>query len=178
MSSKHLVIIDGSNLAYRLFHARRTSKYGLVVNRYGVPITISNSFLVSARSLVNELGASNLAIAFDPPDNKSLIRKRIYPDYKANRKTLDNQKDFNIDLRNTKALVKESNIPCFELPDYEADDIIATLSELAIKESFTVTIVSNDADLLQLVDDVKRIKVLSVIQGNKTLFDRKAVIEK
>ncbi|NBX04023.1 MAG: DNA polymerase I, partial [Alphaproteobacteria bacterium] len=89
------------------------------------------------------------AVIFDAA--RKTFRNDIYPEYKAHRPPAPD------DLIPQFALVREATralgLPAIELLDYEADDIIATYAARAREQGITVTIVSSDKDLMQLIGD-------------------------
>ena len=88
-------------------------------------------------------------VAFDA--GKTTFRTEMYADYKGGRaKTPD---EFREQFPFIRELLDHLGIRHYELAQYEADDIIGTLGRLAEKDSFDVTIVSGDKDLIQLTDE-------------------------
>ena len=79
------------------------------------------------------------------------FRHSIYPDYKANRPPCP------VDLSPQFPLIEQMatayGIPRVSAPNYEADDVIATLATLASGRGVHVNVVSSDKDLMQLVTD-------------------------
>jgi len=101
-----------------------------------------------------------LAVAFDK--GRVTFRHAEFADYKAQRAATPE------DLRPQFALIKQvlraMGIPVFELDNYEADDLIGTLTLLGEKQGMHAVIVSGDKDMLQLVDD--NTDALSYPEGN------------
>ncbi|MCP4547253.1 MAG: hypothetical protein GY835_12410 [bacterium] len=99
--------------------------------------------------LINREEPSHMAVVFD--SGPLTFRNEIYPDYKANRSE-------------TPADLVQQFEPCFELaqalglrsvrlPNFEADDVLATLTEKCVAGERDVLIISGDKDLAQLVTD-------------------------
>ena len=92
---------------------------------------------------------THLAIIFDK--SEITFRNKLYPDYKAHRPPAPD------DLIPQFALIREAvrafDLPCLEQDGFEADDLIATYARLAGERGATITIVSSDKDLMQLVTD-------------------------
>ena len=137
------MILDGS-LTYRAFHAINplTTSQGVATNAvYG----FTNMLL----RLIEDEKPDYLAVAFDK--GRVTFRHAEFADYKAQRAATPE------DLRPQFALIKQvlraMGIPVFELDNYEADDLIGTLTLLAEKKGMHAVIVSGDKDMLQLVDD-------------------------
>ena len=92
---------------------------------------------------------SHAAVIFDAA--RVTFRNRLYPEYKAHRPPAPD--DLIPQFPLVRAATEAMNLPAIELADYEADDIIATYARKAQKQGFTVTIVSSDKDLMQLISD-------------------------
>ena len=142
-----LFLVDGYALVYRAFHAAGNRP---LVTRRGentaIPWGIAN-FLDRVRRVhqpellgwVHDAGLSN--------------RETEYAEYKANRVALEEaaQQDFDRGVERVEALLKAQHIPLLEVAGYEADDVIATLTDQAVAAGLNVVVVSPDKDLVQLV---------------------------
>ncbi len=91
---------------------------------------------------------------------KHTWRNDFYPEYKANRKPTEPE------LKEQFPLIRQGieafGVHSHAVEGYEADDVIATLSRLALAEGLDVTIVSSDKDLKQLItegDDVPGVRM-------------------
>lgn len=176
MPSK-LLIIDGHSLAYRCYYAMKNTATGLIVDPDGTPITISKGFLRSLWHLLNKHNPTHLAVCFDP--GGKTWRHELYPDYKVSReKDPDEQHDINIDIRNLQAILREKAIAVCIVPNYEADDVIATIIDQVGNQALDqqgdnydleIVISSADKDLLQLVDDDLNV-VVDHQQGKKSII--------
>ncbi|OIO55841.1 MAG: DNA polymerase I [Alphaproteobacteria bacterium CG_4_10_14_0_2_um_filter_63_37] len=138
----HLVLIDGSNIVFRAFHAIRS-----LSNSKGEPTNAVFGFVQMIRSVLDKLAPSHVAVAFDPKGGT--FRNEIFPDYKGHRPPMpeDLVPQWPIILEVTRAF----RFPLLEIAGYEADDVIATLARQASAQGWQVTIVSGDKDLMQLV---------------------------
>jgi len=145
---KHLTIIDTFGFFFRNYYAIPPLK-----NRKGFPTNLLTGFANFINSL-DSLETDSLIFALDSKNNK---RCEIYSEYKANRKEAPD--DLKQQLSVAISWIEKMKLSNLSIEGYEADDIIATISKLAKKESIKVTIVSTDKDLYQLIDE------------NTTLFD-------
>ncbi len=143
----HLHLIDGSAFIFRAYHAlpplTRKSD-GLPVGAVAGFCNLLWSELTTTRS---QEAPTHLAVIFDA--GSVTFRNAIYPEYKANRPELP--EDLRPQFIFTREATRAFNVPCIEIEGYEADDIIATLSRRAREAGGTVTIISSDKDLMQLV---------------------------
>jgi len=98
--------------------------------------------------LVNQK-PTHIAVAFDPKGGT--FRHDFFPEYKAGRE--ETPEDIKIAFPYIRSIVEAFNIPIVEVPNYEADDTIGTLSKQAEKEGYTVYMVTPDKDYAQLVSE-------------------------
>ncbi|MBL4803082.1 MAG: hypothetical protein JKY45_14455 [Emcibacter sp.] len=147
-SAKHLYLIDGSGFIFRAYHALPP-----MTRHDGTPINavmgFSNMMFKLLKDLDDSERPSHLACIFDRA--RKTFRNDIYADYKAHRPPAP--EDLVPQFPIIHEAVKAFNIPAIDAGGFEADDIIATYARLAEAEGFTVTIVSSDKDLMQLVGD-------------------------
>ena len=88
-------------------------------------------------------------LVFDGVKKGNSFRHELFEDYKANRPPCPMDLVPQFDLVRDAALAY--GIPCLEANGYEADDVIATLSTMALKDGVDVDVYSSDKDLMQLV---------------------------
>jgi len=156
-----VVLIDGDNVAFKNHFAN------IHLSFEGKPSGAIFGFLQSILTIRKNFG-NNLIITWS--DNNS-YRKKIYPDYKIHRKKED-LKDFFIQLDKIKEVLSSLNIIQVKLKDREADDAIANITYDLKDETKSILIVSEDKDLLQLIDhNVYQYK-------NKEVYNIKRFIEK
>ena len=92
--------------------------------------------------------------------------------YKANREAMP--PDLAQQLPYVRRALEAFRIPILEAQGFEADDVIGTLAAKAAKAGHPVFVVSNDKDMMQLVNE--RVKILNPVKDNLVL-DREKVIE-
>lgn len=167
------VLIDGHAILYRAYHALPTSlttSTGQIVNAvYGF-----TSMLLRA---VEELKPTHLIVVFDTPE--PTFRNKLYKEYQIQRPKADPEFISQIDV--VKKVVREMNIPIFECPGFEADDVIGTLAHQAsdfTEEDIETIIVTGDRDMLQLVNE--QIKLYMPVKGlsQSKLYGEKEVEER
>ncbi len=148
----HLFLVDGSGFIFRAFHAipslTRKSD-GLPVNAVSGFCNMLWKLLADARDTSVGVTPTHFAVIFD--HSSKTFRNDLYPEYKANRSAPpeDLIPQFSLIRKATEAF----NLPCIELPGYEADDLIATYARQAEAAGADVTIISSDKDLMQLVTE-------------------------
>lgn len=146
MSAKKLFLLDGHALVYRAHFAFINRP---LINSKGVNTSAMTGFTRTLWDLMQTQQPSHIAVAFDP--SGPTFRHEIYEEYKANRE--EQPDDIRTALPYIKKIVEGFNIPIVMLDNYEADDVIGTLSKQAEKEGFQVYMVTPDKDYAQLVSD-------------------------
>ncbi|MCC6346561.1 MAG: hypothetical protein IT388_05175 [Nitrospirales bacterium] len=144
----YVYLIDGNSYYYRAYHAIR----GLS-NAKGFPTNALYGFTSMLLRIIRERKPDALAIAFDSPSPTG--RHRMYREYKAQRPEMPH--DLSVQIPRIKEIVQAFRIPSFELPGYEADDIICTLARKTAAQGAGVFIVTGDKDMMQAVNDGIRI---------------------
>jgi DNA polymerase-1 len=148
--AKHLYLVDGSGYIFRAFFAvARGAKPKTRAD--GTPTGAVYGFTQMLLRLIDKAladkAADYLAVVFDKAERS--FRNEIYPEYKAHRP--DPPEDLVPQFPLVREATRAMGLPCLELDDYEADDIIASYACKASAEGIKVTIVSSDKDLMQLV---------------------------
>ena len=140
----HVYLIDGSGYIFRAYHALPP-----LTRADGTPVGAVLGFSNILFKFMQDTDADHLAVVFDSA--RTTFRNRIYDQYKANRPDLPD------DLVPQFKLVREAtdafNVCRIEREDFEADDLIATYAREAERAGATVTIVSSDKDLMQLISE-------------------------
>jgi len=165
-----LYIVDGHSSIFRAYHAMEY----LSTSR-GQPTHAILILSTMLWKLIREEQPEYLAIALDPPG--PTFRDKLFADYKATRTTMPS--DLARQLPYIRRLFDALRTPVLEVPGYEADDVLATLVEQALKSTdLDVVLVTGDKDLLQLVGP--RVRVLSVVgrTGEKIVYDEAKVRER
>lgn len=143
---KNLVLIDGKSVFYRGYHAM-----GALSLPDGTPTGGVYGFAAIAMEIVGRLNPTKVVVAWDSKTSVSK-RRALYPEYKAGR--VKPGEDFYVQIPLLKELVKDLGWSLVELDDYEADDIIGTLSREADEAGdYETFIISSDLDMLQIVDE-------------------------
>ena len=145
----HFYLIDGSGYIFRAYYALPP----LTRKSDGLPTGAVSGFcsmlfklLEDSKSDQNLQKPTHFAVIFDSA--RKTFRNEIYSDYKSNRSEAPD--DLAPQFEYIRKSVLAFNLPSVDLPNYEADDLIATYVEKILKKGAKVTIVSSDKDLMQL----------------------------
>lgn len=143
----HLYLVDGSGYIFRAYH-----RLPPLTNKHGEPVGAVYGYTTMLWKLVTEVnaedGPTHMAVILDGASTS--FRNAMYEQYKAHRPEPPE------DLKPQFAMVRDAtralSLPCIEDPELEADDIIACYTRAARAAGWTVTIVSSDKDLMQLIE--------------------------
>ena len=146
----HVFLVDGSGFIFRAYFARaRTADPVFQRKSDGMVTEVVTLFSNMLDKYRRETDADHMAVIFDASGQS--FRNRIYGDYKANRREMPD--DLRPQLEHVRRAAAAFDICQIEMPDFEADDLIATYARHATEAGAEVTILSSDKDLMQLVDD-------------------------
>lgn len=150
-----IILVDGNNLLFRSFYA--TAYQGVIMkNSKGFPTNALYGFINMMHKIIEEEAPSYIMVAFD---KGKTFRHDKYEEYKAGRSEMPDE--LRLQFPKAKEVLDALGIKYFEIENYEADDIIGTLSlEVEKRDDFVATIISSDKDLLQLVSDKVVMKLL------------------
>jgi len=139
---KTIYLIDANSLIYRSYYAIR----GLS-NSKGFPTNAIFGFLNTINKILKEKKPELMAVIFD--SSEKTLRRISFEQYKAQRPPMP--KDLSLQIPKIKEILDAYNITFFEIPKYEADDVIGTIAEKALKSNYRVVIISTDKDVFQLI---------------------------
>lgn len=143
---KKVFLLDAFALIFRAYYALVKSPR---ITSTGKNTNAQFGFLNTLMDLINNQKPSHLAVCFDTKEPTE--RHEDYAEYKANRQ--ETPEDILAAVPDIKKMLQGFNIPIIEVPGYEADDIIGTLSVKGREAGYTVYMVTSDKDYGQLVNE-------------------------
>ncbi|WP_080833726.1 DNA polymerase I [Cohnella massiliensis] len=149
-----VLLIDGNSIVNRAFYAMPP-----LTNSSGLHTNAVFGFTTMLLKVIEEEKPTHMLVAFDA--GKETFRHEGYAEYKGGRQKTPPELSEQFPL--LKELLKAFSIPQFELPGYEADDIIGTLTRMAEEQKQAAIVVSGDKDMLQLASD--KVTVLLTRKG-------------
>lgn len=169
--TKRLVIIDGKSIFYRGYYAMPN-----LSTADGTPTGGVYGFAALALELFKKLKPDYVCVAWDKP--KTNIRKRleIWPEYKAGRKPAP--ADFYAQIPMLHELLETFGWPLYELDDYEADDIMATLAHKAAAQGVETCLITSDLDALQAIEPLVHVYAIKKGLTNIDLYKPESFTEK
>lgn len=169
MSKRELIVLfDGNAIFHRAYHA-----IPMLTTKTGLPTNAIYGFTTMLFKSLQELKPAYVVVAWDK--SSQTFRKKLYPDYKANRTKLPD--NLYVQVAPTKEVVQALGIPLIEVDNYEADDIIGTLAKQSSQKGLETIIVTGDKDELQLID--RHTKVCTMRRGitDTITYDEKLLLE-
>lgn len=145
-----IVLIDGNSIMNRAF-------YGLpdLTTTDGRHTNAILGFFNILLKLLEEEKPQYLAVAFDV--KHPTFRHEMYSEYKGTRKGMPEELKEQVPV--LKEILSAMGILRLERPGYEADDILGTLAKQGERDGLQVSLVSGDRDLLQIADDIIKIRI-------------------
>jgi DNA polymerase-1 len=141
---KKILLLDAYALIFRAYYAFIKNPR---VNSKGVNTSAIFGFLNTLLDVVQKEKPTHLAIAFD--SSAKTFRHDEFPAYKATRESTP--EDIKASIPYIKNIVEALGIPMFEVPGFEADDVVGTLAKIFSKKNYTVYMMTPDKDYCQLV---------------------------
>jgi DNA polymerase I len=172
-AERRLFLIDGPSLVYRAFYALPES----IATSTGMPTNAIFGFASMLVKIVTEYGVQPTVVGWDAGTSG---RTELFADYKAQRRSRP-------DLLKQQWPAMEPLVEAFgysnvRVEGYEADDVIASLTERALRADppVPVMIVTGDRDVFQLIDERGLVKVMATARGitETKIYDRQAVVDR
>ena len=143
---KKLLLIDAYAMIFRAYYAFIRAPR---MNSKGENTSAVFGFCVTLEDLIRKINPTHLGVAFDPAGGT--FRHKAYEQYKAQRP--ETPEDIRKAVPVIKQVLEAMNIPVLEVPGFEADDVIGTLSKQGEQAGFEVYMATPDKDYAQLVTD-------------------------
>ncbi|CBG40637.1 DNA polymerase I [Helicobacter mustelae] len=138
-----IILVDTFGFLFRSFFALPPLR-----DKEGFPTGLLQGFGALLLKFQKEIGLQNVIFALEGGKN---FRKTLYPKYKSTRQEIP--QDLALQLPIVMEWIKRMKLTSVSIEGYEADDVIATLSNLAVKKGYEVEIYSHDKDLYQLINE-------------------------
>ncbi|MGB7844047.1 MAG: DNA polymerase I [Candidatus Acidiferrum sp.] len=148
-TTKKLFLVDAMAHVYRAFFAPMVRMNA----PSGIPTKVPFLFANIVRRLMKDYQPDYVGIVFDT--SKPTFRDKLFESYKAQRAPMPDE--MKVQLPYVRRLCEAMRLPILELDGYEADDVIGTLAKQGVKKKVDVLVISNDKDMMQLVNEGVRI---------------------
>lgn len=151
-----LLLIDGHAMVHRSFRAISVNR-SLTVSGTGEDVTGVYGFASVFLRALHEWQPTHIAVTFDTPE--PTFRHQRFPDYKAQRPP--SPPELRGQFGRVKDLMRAFAVPVYELPGFEADDLIGTLSRQAVAANLETVILTGDRDTFQLINPLVKVDLAS-----------------
>lgn len=139
-----IVLVDGSSYLFRAYHALPN-----LSNSQGEPTGAILGVINMLKKLPAIYDTEYVAVVFDPKGKN--FRHEMYPEYKANRKAMDDE--LRVQIQPLHEIIKKMGYPLIIKDGVEADDVIGTLAKNLESQGYDVVISTGDKDMAQLVTE-------------------------
>ena len=168
---KTIVLLDSHAIIHRAYHALPE-----FLSSNGEPTGALYGLSTMLMKIIADLKPDYIIACYDLP--QKTFRHEAYDGYKAGRAKTDDA--LVLQLQNSRKIFEAFNIPMYDVPGFEADDILGTIVEqLKENKKLNIIIASGDMDTMQLVDD-KKVQVYTLKKGisDTILYDEDKVVER
>jgi DNA polymerase-1 len=168
--NKTLVLLDSHAIIHRAYHALPE-----FFSTAGEPTGALYGLSTMLMKIITDLKPDYIVACYDLP--QKTFRHEAYGEYKAGRGKTDDA--LIVQLQKSRDIFKAFNVPIYDAPGFEADDILGTIVEQLSKEKINIIIASGDMDTMQLVSGDK-VCIYTLKKGiNDTiLYNEKSVVER
>lgn len=164
---KKLLLIDGHALFHRAFHA--------IPNMTGpgeFPTGAIFGFFSMLFKAFVDIKPTHALVTFDVKG--PTFRDKLSADYKATRKATPDE--LTMQLPKVKEILTALDIPIYEKPGFEADDLLGIIAHKTSKDVLNI-IVTGDLDLLQLIDNHTQVYRFKTGFSDIQIFDIDKMVE-
>ncbi|MEI6581218.1 MAG: DNA polymerase [bacterium] len=169
--NKTLVLLDSHAIIHRAYHALPE-----FLSSKGEPTGALYGLSSMLMKIITDLKPDYIIACYDLP--QKTFRHEAYDAYKAGRAKTDDA--LITQLKDSRKIFEAFNIPIYDSPGFEADDVLGTIVEkLKNEKDVNIIIASGDMDTMQLIDG-KKVQVYTLKKGiNDTiLYDEEKVVER
>ena len=163
-----IVLVDGNAVVHRAYHAIPP-----LTSPAGEPTNATFGFISTLLKVLEDYHPAYAAVAFDIGRT---FRHDLYAEYKGTRPALPD--DLRVQLERVREVVAKLGLPAVSMENYEADDVLATLSTKAVAQGLDVIIVTGDTDTLQLIGPHVRVLLSGRKFTDTKMYDEQAIRER
>ncbi len=168
--TKTLVLLDSHAIIHRAYHALPD-----FMSSNGEPTGALYGLANMLMKIIGDLKPDYIVACYDLPGKT--FRHEAYDAYKGKRAKTDEA--LISQLKNSRKIFEAFNVPMYDAPGFEADDILGTIVEQVkvLKVPLDIIIASGDMDTMQLIDD-KKVQVYTLKKGitDTIMYDEEQVL--
>ncbi len=169
MDKRQMIIIDGNSLIYRAFYGLPT-----LTSKEGKHTNAIFGFVTMLFKVLKKYNPEYVGVAFDL--KAPTFRYKEYSEYKAGRKKMP--PELAEQIKPLKDILDAMNIFRIESEEFEADDLIGTISKICEQNKIESLILTADRDMLQLASEYTKILITKKGVSNLEIYDDKQVMER
>jgi DNA polymerase-1 len=148
MATEKLLLVDGNSIAFRGFYALYRQ-----LDRFKSPDGMHTNAIYAFKNMLDamlkQIEPDHVLVAFDA--GKITFRNKLYADYKGGRQKTPSELSEQLPV--IRELLTDLGLHSYELVNYEADDIIGTMSKQGADAGYEVSVFTGDRDLTQLAGE-------------------------
>jgi DNA polymerase-1 len=163
-----ILLVDGNALVHRAYHAIQP-----LTSPSGEPTNATYGFISTLLKVMDDLQPEYAAIAWDIGRT---FRHEQYAEYKATRPEMAD--DLRVQFERIRQVVDIFKLPSKYAEGYEADDVLAALSQQAVEQGLDVIIATGDTDTLQLVGPHVSVLLSGRRFTDTKVYDEQAIHER
>ncbi|MBI5139809.1 hypothetical protein HZA26_04375 [Candidatus Nomurabacteria bacterium] len=166
---KTVVLLDSHAIIHRAYHALPDFS-----SSNGEPTGALYGLSTMLMKIIGDLKPDYIIACYDLPGKT--FRHEAYDGYKGKRAKTEDA--LVAQLKNSRQIFEAFNIPIYDSPGFEADDVLGTIAH-ELKKDYNIIIASGDMDTMQLVDD-KKVQIFTLKKGitDTILYDEEKVVER
>ena len=165
-----LIVVDAMSLVHRAFWAVPRS----FSTSQGEPTNAVYGFINMLFRTVDQMKPQYVVVAFDAPGKT--FRDDMFDRYKANRESPED--DLVVQFARVRQVTEVLGLPSYELPGYEADDILGFMAKAGADLGLEVILVTTDRDAYQLINENVRVLSSDPRTGEPLIYDAEKVAER
>ncbi|KAJ1517118.1 hypothetical protein HMI54_006961 [Coelomomyces lativittatus] len=147
---KRIILLDAHAILHRAYHAMPD-----FASSKGEPTGALYGLSTMIMKIIEDLKPTYVIACYDLP--QATYRHEAYKDYKAGRKKAD--PELVAQMKSSRSIFEAFSIPIYDMPGFEADDMLGTICELMQdNDEYEIVISSGDMDTMQLVKDGKGLR--------------------
>jgi DNA polymerase-1 len=168
-----LVILDSHGILFRAFFAFGSVEKPLMTSK-GELTFATHGYAETLIRVLDLLKPTHICAAWDA--GGKTFRHEASEAYKATRR--ETPSDLLHQMARVRQMLDAFNIPIFEMPGYEADDVAGTIAKMAAAQGIETYIATLDTDLVQLIGPNVSLFMFRPYQRDTIVYDEPKAAER
>lgn len=168
-----LVILDSHGILFRAFFAFGNSEKPLMTSK-GELTFATHGYAETLIRVLDQLKPTHICAAWD--HGGKTFRHEASEEYKATRR--ETPDELIKQMARVRQMLEAFNIPIYELPGYEADDVAGTIANIAAAQGIDTYIATLDTDLVQLIKPNVQLFMFRPYQRDTVVYNEASAAER